>query len=426
MYATKKVTLTRGRSLRMVCLLCMLCLLWVTPAKAETLDELIALAIETHPAVQASVLRHQAAGIDVQTAHWQFYPTSSITAERVSASRHDSSYLGDDELVTIGLSQPLWSGGRLTAGLERAQAAEVAAQVRIEESRREIALQVIQSYGAWLAAFLQREAWAASLQTHVRLRDQVKRRVAVGVSVENDLALAQSRLALTEAEVAFVDSQEAIALTRLTQLTGREVLSEALAKHQSKIYALRYDPNELQKLAQASSPVAKRLLAQFWMVEADIKASQSAYWPEVSLRAEHQTGSFVQEDADAENRLFIELRSRFGAGLSRASAGREEIARREAALADIEGNQRIINEQVSSDYALADSLQSRIVALQLSSDKADEVHESYKRQFLVGRKTWLDVLNSAQDLVRAQIQLSAARASQLTVTWRLAVVTGGV
>ena len=56
---------------------------------------------------------------------------------------------------------------------------------------------------------------------------------------------------------------------------------------------------------------------------------------------------------------------------------------------------------------------------------AQNVSESYGRQFLAGRKSWLDVMNTARDLVSTQVQLADAEASQLTVSWRLAVITQG-
>lgn len=54
---------------------------------------------------------------------------------------------------------------------------------------------------------------------------------------------------------------------------------------------------------------------------------------------------------------------------------------------------------------------------------AKQVYESYQRQFLTGSKSWLDVMNSARDLQVAQLQLAEAVAGQLSVEWRLYILS---
>jgi adhesin transport system outer membrane protein len=57
---------------------------------------------------------------------------------------------------------------------------------------------------------------------------------------------------------------------------------------------------------------------------------------------------------------------------------------------------------------------------------AGEVSTSYDRQFLAGRKSWLDVMNAARELAQTATQLAEVQATQVVATWRLVIYTSGV
>lgn len=82
-----------------------------------------------------------------------------------------------------------------------------------------------------------------------------------------------------------------------------------------------------------------------------------------------------------------------------------------------------IRESVWSDLATLQSFALRLPALEEAERTATQVYESYQRQFLTCSKSWFDVMNSARDLQGAQLQLAEAIAGQLSVQWRLYILT---
>jgi adhesin transport system outer membrane protein len=80
---------------------------------------------------------------------------------------------------------------------------------------------------------------------------------------------------------------------------------------------------------------------------------------------------------------------------------------------------------VSADQALAASADSRMASVQASLVSAKELSESYDRQFLAGRKSWLDVMNAARELAQTETLLADLISTQVIVTWRLALTAGG-
>ena len=204
----------------------------ITPplhARVPVLEPLISAVLLSHPSQRSQALLLQSAQAGVDNARWQFYPTPSLTVEQAKASATDLSYQGDRAVKKLSLQQPLWTGGRLTASLQKAQATVTVSQATMEEVRQQLALRVVQSYGDWMGAYLKILANEKSMTTHVRLLALVKGRIKEGVAPDSDLTLVVARLESLASDTSVVRAQHDIALARLGQLLGRPVAPAILS-----------------------------------------------------------------------------------------------------------------------------------------------------------------------------------------------------
>ena len=395
------------------------------PASADSLRELISSALTTHPSIRSYRASERAADANVANARWQFYPTASVSYDRASVSKTDVSHTGDNTVTILGLQQPLWTWGRLSAGLDRAKADVSISHFEAELGRQEIALQVVQNFGDWQAALLNELALQRSLVAHQDLQQLVTRRVAQGLSAESDQDLATSRLESTKEQVSSIQLQKEIALSRLAQLLGHSIEEESLSQERP-LGEGESDSLQSLFLSLKDHPSILRLQAMVRQSNATIAERKADYKPEFYVRAERQIGNYSFGNSRPENRVFFGFNSRFGAGLSSVSRVNEARARREAALAEVEAQTRILNEQVSADFLLLSSVQERLIALEVSLDTAISVAASYERQFLAGRKSWLDVINSEREIVQTEGQIIDLTTAQLVVSWRLAISSQGL
>ena len=149
----KPLTVLQGVfGLRRAWLLALCCALLPTLAQAQTppqpqtsLPQLIATVLATHPAVQGQRAQLQGAQAGVDSARWQFYPTPSVSVETAAAGASDRLYQGDRLVTTLRLQQPLWSGGRLGAGTDKAEATLAANQATLDDTRLQLGLRVLQA-----------------------------------------------------------------------------------------------------------------------------------------------------------------------------------------------------------------------------------------------------------------------------------------
>jgi adhesin transport system outer membrane protein len=67
-----------------------------------------------------------------------------------------------------------------------------------------------------------------------------------------------------------------------------------------------------------------------------------------------------------------------------------------------------------------------LLTLQGSLLSAEAVSQAWSQQFLVGLKSWLDVMNAARELAQVEVQIADVSTEQLLLSWRLSIFARGV
>ena len=388
--------------------------------------DLLTLAFEGNPLLQSQARLVEASRAEVRGANWQYFPSPSVTVEQVSADKSDTTYNKDKQVTTLRLQQPLWTAGRLSAGVTRAQAVAEAAQAQMEETRQQLALRAIQTWGDWKTGQQKVQALRESLQTHQRLYQLIQRRVQAGVSADADEVMAQSRLDQTQAELMAAPAQLTSALARFEQLTGQKLQSAQLSAFTVEPLDANEELSVLLERAWLRSPSAAKLQAQIKQYEMEVQIRKAQTMPEVYARAEHQQGSFNSSGLSSSNRFFIGLSASPGAGLSVFSGVDAAQARLLAAQGEVESARRNLIEQVSLEHISALTQQQRFRSLRSGLRWILAMVDSWDRQFLAGRKTWVEVMNAARELAQAHTALAEVEVAHVVAGWRLAVLTEGV
>jgi adhesin transport system outer membrane protein len=407
----------------------LLCLIGsaAVPVQAGSMIDLLNLTFQGNPALRSQAQLVQASQAEIRGANWQFFPTPSVSVEQVNASQNDSSYNSKDgRVLTLRLQQPLWTGGRLTAGVGRAEAGMAAAQAQMEETRQQLALRTIQAWGEWKAGQQKLAALRGSVQTHQRLVALIQRRIDGGVSALADEVLAQGRLEQTLADAMAAQSQLTAALAKLESLTGQRVADEQVGAYSVSAVEPVGQLAPLLDNAWMNSPTAMKLRAQVRQQELDVEIRKAQLLPEVYARAEHQQGSFTSFGPSSANRFFIGLSATPGAGLSALSGVDAAVARLQSFQSELDATRRSLIEQVSLEHVSALTQAQRRVSLRSGLSSTQAMVDSWDRQFLAGRKTWVEVMNAARELAQAQTALAEVEVGYVVATWRLAVLAEGV
>ncbi len=391
-----------------------------------SLTQLLDKAFNYHPSIKSNKVLLSSAEKGLESAKWQYFPTPSVSVSRIDASKDDPSYPGDEKVVKLGFNQVLWAGGRIDAGLEKAQAQFNIRQFSVLIAKRELATKVIGSYSVWYSSYLKRKAFSASKTEHESLQKRIERRIGQGLSSGSDLSLVNSRLLQVSANLNSAITQHQSALLQLEELVGESLDEVLLVKAVVDDYAVSGDKAVLLKQALKIDPNLKNLLEKVKEANSTYKEVRSNLSPVLNLRFERQWGNHTTANADTENRVFLDLSSSFGAGLSVLSNMQSAKLEKHSILLDFETQKNTITQQFESDWIAYQSLSKQKKLLNDALVAAQKIQQSWYRQFLAGRKHWQDVMNSIREVAQLESQIADAIAESLLISWRLAVRIKGV
>ena len=372
--------------------------------------QLMQATLASHPLVLAKRTAQNAAQAEREGAEWQRYPSFSAEASTQS---------GGLNARLLRLEQPLWTGGRITAGINAAGSRFDAAGAALDEARQELSLKVIAATTEALRQQVRQQHGITGVKEHEKLLGMIQRRVAQEVSPLADQNLARARLYASANELSVTTQALNNALAQLAQLAGQPVTAIDAQGMTEAGAPANLDAAMTQALAH--SPTLRRLVFEEETASAEIASKRSAYMPQLVLRVERSAGGQTPD-----SRAMLVLLAQPGAGLSAKSGVDAAVARREAVHLARQAAERDIRERLTLDWNEWVAARLRLANADQARAMSTEVFESYARQFTTGRKTWIDVLNAVREATQSELAVDDARAQMLAASLRLRALTGSL
>jgi adhesin transport system outer membrane protein len=141
----------------------------------------------------------------------------------------------------------------------------------------------------------------------------------------------------------------------------------------------------------------RRVQLQQQMVDIEGKQRRSELLPNFSLRHEKRSGYTVWTNNFAPQQTTLEMTLSLGPGTSQLDQLRAAELKKQATqqqLISFEREQRERMQGLVADWFI---YQGQALAVRENLALAESVAQSYERQFVVGRKTWQDVLNAQRE-----------------------------
>ncbi len=220
----------------------------------------------------------------------------------------------DNWKTRIHLSQPVWTSGRLQAGVEAAGHESDAAELDREATRQRVVYRVIESYmGAVLARSelaVARESLATA-RAHVELVADLRQ---AGLVVESDLLQAEVRESEVRELLIRAENAAEVAVAALNLVLGRDLeTSTALPADLAREEAAA--PGEIATTADSGERGLERLVNLAWRQRPDLAAARhrlaaserqiriarAARRPEMGLDASYEMNAEDFFGADGEN-----------------------------------------------------------------------------------------------------------------------------
>lgn len=251
--------------------------------------ELLRWLTRQHPLIQAKKADADAARQAVEIARRQHWPTPSLGSDYGPKSAGHSNPL---QSITIArVSVPLFTGGLLSAEDELAAMRLRSAELDVRVQAQDLGMQLLDLYRNWWQHTHRLETLQQSLARMQDLQDMMQRRNEAGISAPLDLQLTQVQLRRLQDEQLQSERLRDQALGEMVQLLGRPVQP---AKWRFADLGRPPWP-ELGGLTERVlqvNPAMQLGEQQIEITRVDQKRTRASLLPTVSLRYEHQWGSY--------------------------------------------------------------------------------------------------------------------------------------
>jgi outer membrane protein, adhesin transport system len=371
------------------------------------LDEAVRLVTRNYPSASSARATLRASATDVKAAKWLRFP--SVEAN-IAYRDSDNS---PQPQVTVQM--PLWTGGRIQSTIRRAQSNENVSSARYVETVELLARQTAQTYFQIVSLTQREKLLADSLKEHGRLVETMERRVKQDVSPLADLELARSRAAQIEQEYTITRSQRQTALRVMAQLVADPDYDLGPVPY--------YDPadelinrNSLEDEAVAFDPTISRLRSEADVARAEADQSRAAILPRLS--AQYSYDEFFK------SRVGLAVSAQSSGGLAQFSQAQGARIRVDAVLEQVRVVEQELRREIAADIIEYEAAKTRATISRSASETAGNVSASYVRQFIAGRRSWLDVMNALREAVTAQTGRVDAEVSAMSAAVRLLIRSG--
>ena len=385
------------------------------------IDGLVRQAIQNHPLVGAAQAERQATTEELNAAELGVFPTPSV----------QTGYNINGGLTTaVAIRQPLWTGGKLSANIRQAYYNDQAAEANVADQRNQIAMNTVEAWKSYVEASGLQYIYNQTIQDLNSFQQMMQRRVDQGVSAQIELALVNNRLLQARNQYNAALEQKRIAQSRLQQIVGTD-LQDNQQYSVRHINAMLRDlqlhiPQIEQQIFQTQGithPAVVKAQLQTLTAQAQADAKLAERYP--TIYAQYQY-NYLHDTHQSDNVLGIAMTFEPGAGFSTLATSRATQARVQSYQQNVEAARRVVLENVQTQFQQLMSAQSRANTLLLAVDGAKIVTASYQRQFIAGRKSWLEVLNAVREQSDYQAQLVQNNALLLSAFYNLQVELGNL
>ncbi|MEL6753471.1 MAG: TolC family outer membrane protein [Pseudomonadota bacterium] len=397
-------------------------------ANAQSLDETLALAEFSNPALDVTATEAEIAREALEEARSQgrvnVTVSGSLGYETIDTNRLFTQQVGDRALATAQLEAalPIYTGGRIAAGVRSAEAGIEAADSRLEAQRQSIYLQAI-------TAFLNVTAGRATVdirENNVRLLEEqvqaAQSRFRVGFITRTDVALAEARLAGARAGLASAQAQ----------LEGFEADFEAVtAVRPGDLGAvppapvLPVDFDEALATLLELNPQLEALREDVRAASEAVQVQEAAGRPQVDIVGTAGGQQEFSDDIyDSSVSAFARATVPLYQGGTVNSRVRSAKLRREQARLQVQAAERDLRAGLATAWFGFIAAQRAIEASERQIEAAEIAFQGAQRELSVGTRTTLDVLDSEQDLLDARLTLVEAERDAQLAAYQVLLVTG--
>jgi len=381
------------------------------PAFSYDLTRATESALSSHPLIQSKIADSDAADKNLKGAAWQMAPT-------VTYSNGKNAY--GNVATTTRIQLPLFSGGQTVGSIRESSFRRDGSYADILAAEQTVLSKVVDSYMDLNKSISKVEIANSNLSEHERLYQMIIRRHKAGVSSLNDVTTAEMRLQQALAEVEQYRSLYLTSRSLLEELTSETIPEqEKIIPPKTKDLGIK-NLSDAISLALEFSPEITSQRAKASAADAHITVQRSALLPQVSLRHDIYAGQVFGKDRVT----YVNIDYQLNSGISSVYALGSSASQYQSAVNMVDATQKDVLNTLKRDWNQYQfgAQQVNLIGKQFKASK--DVMDSFLRQYVVGKKSWIEVLNAQREMAQAEYTLVDAQSNYQQSKLHVAITTG--
>ena len=411
--------------------LALLCI--ITPSVfAVTLQDAVKETVTTNPSIQAAISQRNSRVDELDQARAGYLPSVDLSAgigyensdNSSTRAQGDSGVSLTRSEAAINLRQMIFDGFATSSEVKRQTGRVNSAAYTVYGTAENTALRATEVYVNVLRQTDILQLAQKNFAAHQRIGDQIVLRTNAGVGRKSDQFQVEGRSALANSNLISAETNLVDARTNYQRVIGN--LPQDLVKPEFDETKLPVSEEDAQQKAVAGNPTLKATLADVESVIAQHQGAKSPFFPrfdlEIGQNLVDNAGGLegLDRGASAMVRMRYNL---FRGGADQARSAQTANLVSEAQQAS-NSTQRQVIESMRLSWNAYQATTTQLTYLRQHAESTRLTRDTYEKQFNIGDRSLLDLLDSENELFAASRAVINAEYDKLFAGYRVMTAMG--
>ena len=331
---------------------------------------------------------------------------------RSASSQYSLAKMGG---FSLDASQLLFDGGASASRVGEARALSQLSEIELDAAQQSLALELSQSYVDILKYQTLLDYAEESARIHRTALDKTTRKFSAGAGPKADVELVDARLSMSEATLEARRRQLAFAITAYRKLTGLE--PTALEEPEFPEWAL---PPSIEEIDLGRNPRIRSARTNLSAFESRYRGARSAFYPQLDLLVQGSgvdSARYADRQNDASG-LIVFSYDLFGGGRRRAELERSRSAI-DKAVGELHTTEVELGASFTNSWNDMVIAEERLYQLEKYRNAMGSVVSAYQKQFELGQRALINVLDVENELFSAKSSVAEERYNRLQAAYRI-------
>ncbi|MFV0573938.1 MAG: TolC family outer membrane protein [Vibrio sp.] len=421
------------------------CQLIAIPTFAQSLEQAIATTLATNPNIQATYNEFISQKETARASVGKYLPSVDLEAAVGYEDNNSKDDDGEDKYpglnhnqgaasvrphsynpryASLTIRQLLWDGSSTYHDIKRTKAEAESERYQLLADAQDMALSTTEAYMDVLQAQEVLTLSQTNLDVHNRIYSDIKRRTDSGLSSTADLIQVEGRVAQANTNLISAQNNLNDKITAFTRIVGNQ--PQDLKKPAvDKTYIAKSLPDALEK-AKANNPTMYLAAHDVDAATHQYKQNAGTMLPTFTVEASQINGQHNDFTHDEKNETSVMLKMNYNLynGGSDAATTRSMAAQLAKSKNVRDNAYRLLEESTRLSWSAKELAESQEKFLQQHVDASAKTIIAYEKQYKIGQRTLLDLLNTENELFEARKAYLAAHYAGIVADYRLLNSTG--